>query len=354
MSSVSCAMRFCFASGSDAIVRMLCSRSASLMSRTRTSFAIATSILRIVAACAASRESNCSRSSLVTPSTIAVTSAPNRSSRSASVTDVSSTASCSSAPASVTSSRPRSDRIIATPSGCAMYGSPERRTWSRCASRATSYACSTSATSARELRAFTEAINGRTAESAVGRLCRRTSAAGDLVIAHQRVDVVAVELVAAVQESELDDEREADHLTAQSFGKTDGRGRRAAGRDDVVDDQHLLTGRDRVAVDLEEIGAVLELVLLALDLTRQLSRLAHGHEPRHMAIRDGRREHETAGLDAEHLVDVLVGERGRDRIDGGRERIGRGQKRSDVAKDDPGLRIIRDVAHVRLEPMWVH
>ena len=71
MSSVSCAMRRCFASGSDAIVRMLCSRSASLISRTRTSLAIATSILRIVAACCASLESNSSRSSLVTPSTIA-------------------------------------------------------------------------------------------------------------------------------------------------------------------------------------------------------------------------------------------------------------------------------------------
>ena len=47
------------------------------MSRTRTSFAIATSILRIVAACCASLESNSSRSSLVTPSTIAATSAPN-------------------------------------------------------------------------------------------------------------------------------------------------------------------------------------------------------------------------------------------------------------------------------------
>ena len=56
---------------------MLCSRSASLMSRTRTSFAIATSILRIVAACCASLESNSSRSSLVTPSTIAATSSPN-------------------------------------------------------------------------------------------------------------------------------------------------------------------------------------------------------------------------------------------------------------------------------------
>ena len=111
MSSVSCAIRFCFASGSDAIVRMLCKRSASLISRTRTSFAIATSILRIVAACCASLESNCNRSSLVTPSTIAATSAPNSASRSPSVTDVSSTASWSNAAASVRSSRPRSASI---------------------------------------------------------------------------------------------------------------------------------------------------------------------------------------------------------------------------------------------------
>ena len=55
---------------------MLCSRSASLMTSTRRSRAIATSILRIVAACWASRESNWMRSSLVTPSTIAATSAP--------------------------------------------------------------------------------------------------------------------------------------------------------------------------------------------------------------------------------------------------------------------------------------
>ena len=55
---------------------MLWSRSASLMIRTRTSLAIATSILRIVAACWASFESNWMRSSLVTPSTMAATAGP--------------------------------------------------------------------------------------------------------------------------------------------------------------------------------------------------------------------------------------------------------------------------------------
>jgi len=110
----------CFRLGIAPIVRMLCNRSASLISRTLTSLAIATSILRIVAACWASFESNSSRSSLVTPSTIAPTSAPKSATRFSSVSDVSSTASCRSAPASVTSSRPRSARIMATPSGCAM------------------------------------------------------------------------------------------------------------------------------------------------------------------------------------------------------------------------------------------
>ena len=65
---------------------MLCSRSDSLMMRTRTSFAIATSILRMVAACCASFESNWTRSSLVTPSTMPATSGPNSAVTSSSVT----------------------------------------------------------------------------------------------------------------------------------------------------------------------------------------------------------------------------------------------------------------------------
>ena len=77
MSSVSRAVRSCLNSGMAAIVRMLWSRSESLMIRTRRSLAIATSILRIEAACWASLVSNLMRSSLVTPSTMAVMSLPN-------------------------------------------------------------------------------------------------------------------------------------------------------------------------------------------------------------------------------------------------------------------------------------
>ena len=59
------------------IVRMLCVRSASLTKMTRRSFAIASSILRKLSACASSRLLNFSWSILLTPSTSSATSSPN-------------------------------------------------------------------------------------------------------------------------------------------------------------------------------------------------------------------------------------------------------------------------------------
>ena len=129
MSRVSSAVRRCFHSGITDNVRMLWSRSASLMTSTLQSLAIATSILRMVAACCASFESKRSRSNFVTPSTIAATAEPNSSSIWARVTPVSSTASCSNAAAALTVSRPRSAMIVATATGWVMYGSPESRCW---------------------------------------------------------------------------------------------------------------------------------------------------------------------------------------------------------------------------------
>ena len=58
-----------------------------------------------------------------------------------------------------------------------------------------------------------------------------------------------------------------------------GRGaRRAAGGEQVVDDQHALPLLHGVLVDLERVGAVLELVGRADARRRQLARLAHRRE----------------------------------------------------------------------------
>ena len=138
MSSVSWATRCCFSYGTAAIVRMLCSRSASLIIKTRKSRAIATSILRIVAACCASFESNCKRSSFVTPSTIVATSTPKLDSTSSSVISVSSTASCNRAATIEISSKPMSATMRATAIGWLIYNSPLDLFCEACADRAIS------------------------------------------------------------------------------------------------------------------------------------------------------------------------------------------------------------------------
>ena len=74
-SSVSRALRACFSGGRKRIVRMLCRRSATLITSTRGSRAIAMIILRMVSPSAA--VPNATLSSLVTPSTRWPTSVPN-------------------------------------------------------------------------------------------------------------------------------------------------------------------------------------------------------------------------------------------------------------------------------------
>ena len=69
MSTVSCAMRRRGSGAMNASVRMLCSRSASFTSSTRTSDAIASRSLRKFSACAACLETRSSFLSLVSPST---------------------------------------------------------------------------------------------------------------------------------------------------------------------------------------------------------------------------------------------------------------------------------------------
>ena len=91
--------------------------------------------------------------------------------------------------------------------------------------------------------------------------------------------------VATLEEGQLDEEGQADDLALQPLHQVDRAADRAAGRQEVVDDQDLLAGLDRVAVDLERVGAVLEGVLDADRLGRQLAELANRHEARRRAGR---------------------------------------------------------------------
>src|SRR6185369_9914816 len=83
----------------------------------------------------------------------------------------------------------------------------------------------------------------------------------------------SLEPVAALEELELNEEREADHLALEPFDQLDRPVHGTACGEQVVDDQHLLTRRDRIAVDLEGVGSVLERIFDGDRLRRQLAQL---------------------------------------------------------------------------------
>src|SRR5437660_3761044 len=163
------------------------------------------------------------------------------------------------------------------------------------------------------------------------------------LVMEQRQDVAPGQLPAAVQEAELDDEPQPGDLGPEPLDQPDGGRRRAPGGEDVVDDQDLLVDGDGVAVQLEQAGAVLQLVGLGLDLPRQLPDLADGHEAGPEPVGDGGGDDEPPGLDADDLGDAETLEAADDRIDHEREALRVGQEGRDVLEDDPGLGEVGDV-----------
>src|SRR5512142_1602549 len=84
-----------------------------------------------------------------------------------------------------------------------------------------------------------------------------------LVVMQQGEDVLALELVAALEEVEFDDEAEAADLGVELLGEVDGGVGGTAGGQQVVHDDDALPALDGVLMHLEGVGAVLQRVAVA-------------------------------------------------------------------------------------------
>jgi len=87
-----------------------------------------------------------------------------------------------------------------------------------------------------------------------------------------------VEVIAAFQEAQLDDTGRGDHVAAALAYQVDRRLHRAAGRDQVVENDHPLTRGNRVLLHLDRVGAVFEVVGIPHGPAGQLALLADHRE----------------------------------------------------------------------------
>lgn len=124
--------------------------------------------------------------------------------------------------------------------------------------------------------------------------------------------------------------------------------------DDVVDNQHLLPALDGVGLHLEEIAAILLLVLGRLTRAGQLALLAHRDEAGAQTQRQAGAEEEPAGVEPNH--DVWLGRVTKLLLDGELQgaqqalvQLRVGEDGQDVFEEDAGLGEVLELAQRLLE-----
>lgn len=157
------------------------------------------------------------------------------------------------------------------------------------------------------------------------------------------------DLVAAFELGELDQDGDADDFGAGLLDEFAAGLERAAGGEQVVDDDDLAALADGIGVDLEAVGAVFEGVVDAVDAAGELAGFANGDEPGGEGLSDGGAEDEAAGLGADDEFDTLAAVGVGHQLDGEGETPGIRQQRREILEENPGLGEVGDVADEGVE-----
>lgn len=158
----------------------------------------------------------------------------------------------------------------------------------------------------------------------------------------------AAELLETLDAAEV---RQSDHEgTLDEFGahlaqEFDRRLRGSSRRDQIVDQQNLLTGFDRADVHLDPIASVFEIEISTDRFPGQLARLSKRHESDLKLIGDGGPEDESSGFDADDEVEAGRAVPLGDSVDCEPETNGIQKKRRDVSELDSGFRVIGNRAN---------
>src|SRR3989441_329399 len=174
------------------------------------------------------------------------------------------------------------------------------------------------------------------------------------VVDDEGMEREALELVAAVEEGELDQERHADDVAPELLDQPERRGHRAARGEQVIDGEYALPRLDRVLVDGERVAPVLELVLDLDGLARELAELPHGDETRAQLAGERPTEDQPARPDGDHDVHALLLIAAREHVDHVVERRTVLEKGGDVLEEDPLGWEVPDVTDLRPEVGDVH
>ena len=155
------------------------------------------------------------------------------------------------------------------------------------------------------------------------------------------MDIVAGEFIASLQALQLNQKIEPDNRATKLANEMDRRFCRSSSRQQVVDNQHLLSDFDRVTVHGKAVMSVLEAILYFITISRKLSWPPNRDESSPETRGENPSENKPPGLNPYHLGDppILIPSR---QLVG--KALNRGrilQERGNVIKENAGLRKVR-------------
>jgi hypothetical protein len=154
----------------------------------------------------------------------------------------------------------------------------------------------------------------------------------------------AFQFFAAMQKVQLDEKGDFQDLRADFFKQCGGGGGGSASGEEIINQDNAAAGFNGVNVNGDGVRAVFEIVILFVNLERQLAFFANGHKTGFEAQRGGGGKDEAAGINADdgiHGAGFVIAD---EEINAAGEKLGIGQDRRDVLELNAGLRKIRDVA----------
>ena len=111
-----------------------------------------------------------------------------------------------------------------------------------------------------------------------------------------------LKLLPPLEKSELYKKRALDDFSVKLVDEINGGFHGPAGSEEVVCDDYLLSRLDRVLVNFELIGPVLELVDGVMGLVGELARFSNENNSRAKPVREGRTDDEASGLHPDNEI----------------------------------------------------
>jgi GNAT superfamily N-acetyltransferase len=166
---------------------------------------------------------------------------------------------------------------------------------------------------------------------------------------NQAENLMRCQFFAAFEKRQFHKEGTARDAAARFFDQTAARQHRAAGRQEVIHEQHAGAGSHAVDMDLQLGAAVLQVVLKGMRAVRELARFAERDERPFQQQSQRSRKQEPPGFGSRHRIDLLALVMFLHALD----RLAKGfrlsQERGNVLEKDARFGKIRDIANVLRE-----